>query len=155
MSSFEQTSRVKKRLVAQAIAIREGREAGRAATIIESMDQAIQSVSIILPMHDDAGTVVRSLASIEASLAYLATGRPEPVSGQVIVADDGSTDGSVSAVEGFITGKTKYRPIRRPTLLSAKTQAGSPTATFWPCGPSAVASRTAPVSLSALGPGSR
>jgi glycosyltransferase involved in cell wall biosynthesis len=78
------------------------------------MSQAPQSFSIILPVHNDATTVPGSLASIESALAYLAERRPEQVSGQVIVVDDGSTDGSVAAVEAFIGNKANYRLIRRP-----------------------------------------
>jgi glycosyltransferase involved in cell wall biosynthesis len=79
------------------------------------MSDAIKSLSIILPVHNDAGTVVRSLASIESSLGYLAQGRSEPPAGQVIVVDDASTDGSVAAVEGFIADKKNYQLLRRPT----------------------------------------
>jgi glycosyltransferase involved in cell wall biosynthesis len=77
------------------------------------MSQATLSFSIILPVHNNAGTVVASLVSIEASLAYLAQRRPEAVSRQVLVIDDASTDGSVTAVEGFVGNKTHYQLIRR------------------------------------------
>jgi glycosyltransferase involved in cell wall biosynthesis len=79
------------------------------------MSQSSGSLSIILPVHNDAGTVVRSLASIEASLAYPAQGRSQPVAGQVIVVDDASTDASMAAVEGFIAGKANYQLVRRAT----------------------------------------
>jgi glycosyltransferase involved in cell wall biosynthesis len=79
------------------------------------MSQAIPSFSIILPVHDNAGTVVASLASIESALAYLAERCAGPVSGQVVVIDDASTDGSVTAFEGFVGDKANYQLVRRPT----------------------------------------
>jgi dolichol-phosphate mannosyltransferase len=67
---------------------------------------SLPQVSIILPVYNEA----ESLPVLWAELQPLLTQLPEPV--EVLIVDDGSTDGSVEVARGFVADDPRVRLIR-------------------------------------------
>lgn len=72
------------------------------------------SYSVIVPVLNKHRGIVRTLESIAASMAFLDEHLPgaEDVQGEVVVVDEGSTDGTVGLVEAFALRHPRVRLVR-------------------------------------------
>jgi glycosyltransferase involved in cell wall biosynthesis len=81
----------------------------------------MNGISIIVPVHNNAGVIIETLASIERAIAYLRDRSPahRQLPCDVVVVDDGSQDRTYSLVSEFARAKPHYMVIRRDTSSSA------------------------------------
>ncbi len=81
----------------------------------------IRSFSIIVPAYNCEQVIVRTLESIEASLAffYKHADPDRQTASEIIVINDGSGDGTAQVVEDFIRGKPNYQFINHFKSLGA------------------------------------
>jgi glycosyltransferase involved in cell wall biosynthesis len=79
----------------------------------------VASLSVIVPAHNDEATIASALESIEQSVVCL-KGQPghEQDLAEVIVVDDGSTDGTLGVVLDVARGKSLFRVLHRRTATS-------------------------------------
>jgi glycosyltransferase involved in cell wall biosynthesis len=81
----------------------------------------MSGISIIIPAHNNADVLLRTLLSVEQSANYLRENsskfRDLPV--ETIVVDDGSNDGTAVVAEEFAQGRDGFRLIRRDSSSSA------------------------------------
>jgi len=81
----------------------------------------MDSLSVIVPAHDVAPVIQRTLGSVEGALAHFRGLGPRyaAVRAEVVVVDDGSRDDTPRLVEAFARGRDGYRLVRRPDRSSA------------------------------------
>jgi glycosyltransferase involved in cell wall biosynthesis len=78
-------------------------------------------ISVVVPVHNNVALILETLTSVDRSLEYLR----ERDSGHchlpcdIVVVDDGSTDGTHDIVSGFARGRPDYTVIRRDALSNA------------------------------------
>jgi glycosyltransferase involved in cell wall biosynthesis len=75
--------------------------------------------SVIVPVLDKSAQIVRTLESVAASMTFLDEHLPgaEAVRGEVVVVDEGSTDGTVGLVEAFAQRHGRVRLVRHQRSL--------------------------------------
>jgi glycosyltransferase involved in cell wall biosynthesis len=76
----------------------------------------MESVSVVVPAHNNAAVLGRTLASVEEALAFFRRQGPryQDVAAEVVVVDDGSRDGTWEAARRAAEGKPFYKLLRRP-----------------------------------------
>jgi glycosyltransferase involved in cell wall biosynthesis len=74
----------------------------------------MDSISIIVPAHNNASTIRNSLQSIEEAINYFQAHLPQysDVGMEIVVVDDGSTDGTAAAVADAAAGKSYYKIVQ-------------------------------------------
>jgi glycosyltransferase involved in cell wall biosynthesis len=83
-----------------------------------STTPTLPSVSVIVPTHDCAATILDTLTSITAALAL--SRLVYPTTGEIIVIDDLSTDNTTEIVRQYATGcEVPLRLCQNPTNLGA------------------------------------
>lgn len=77
------------------------------------------SLSVIVPAHNDEATIASALGSIEGAVACL-RGQPGHADdrAEVVVVDDGSTDGTLGVILDVARGKDLFRVFHRRTATS-------------------------------------
>lgn len=80
----------------------------------------MDSLSVIVPAHNNAGTIRQALQSVEEALQRLADrfNGARAARAEVVVVDDGSTDGTGERARDFARGKSQYTVIRRAAASS-------------------------------------
>lgn len=83
------------------------------------MGRRVASLSVIVPAHNDEATIAAALESVERAVAFL-KGQPghADASAEVVVVDDGSTDGTLAVILDVARGKNLYRVLHRRTATS-------------------------------------
>jgi dolichol-phosphate mannosyltransferase len=71
----------------------------------ESMTQPLK-LSVVIPAHNEAGSIRKTVTDVSAALDT------EGIDYEVIVVDDGSTDGTGAAVEAVAAEKPRVRTFR-------------------------------------------
>jgi glycosyltransferase involved in cell wall biosynthesis len=80
---------------------------------------ALDQIAVIVPAHNGEVTLPDALLSVEASVTCLRDhGRGRDVEVEVIVVDDGSTDGTLRVALDMARGKDLYRVLHRPVATS-------------------------------------
>jgi tetratricopeptide (TPR) repeat protein/glycosyltransferase involved in cell wall biosynthesis len=82
--------------------------------------RSLQSFSVVVTAHNMATVLERTLQSVEDSIAFFhkelgESGKP---AGEIVVVDDGSTDGTGAVLEKFAAGKSFYKVVHRPEASS-------------------------------------
>jgi len=86
------------------------------------------SFSVIVTACNNAAVLPDALRSVEQALDFLRSKGPQrDAPGEVIVVDDGSSDGTAAVLDAATRGKGFYRVLRRPrpTSPSAARNAGA------------------------------
>jgi glycosyltransferase involved in cell wall biosynthesis len=79
----------------------------------------MSAFSVIVTAYNKAGALRRTLQSVEEALAYRLPRHPGAAGGEVVVVDDGSTDGTPELLRELTAGKNYYRVLRRERPSSA------------------------------------
>jgi glycosyltransferase involved in cell wall biosynthesis len=79
--------------------------------------------SVVVTAHNNAAVLPGALRSVEEALAFLRdSDRPaREAEAEVVVVDDGSSDGTPELLRDLTAGKDLYRVLRRPTASSPST----------------------------------
>src|SRR6476661_207098 len=79
----------------------------------------MDSFSVIVTAHNCAAFIGPALRSVEAAIAAFQRQRPSAsATGEVVVVDDGSTDGTSQQVAEFTRGRNFWKVVRRDTPSS-------------------------------------
>jgi glycosyltransferase involved in cell wall biosynthesis len=80
----------------------------------------MESISVIVPAHNNASVVRRTLQSVEDSLACFRAKEPRyrDVPAEVVAVDDGSDDDTLQILRDATAGKKHYRVVPRDTPSS-------------------------------------
>jgi glycosyltransferase involved in cell wall biosynthesis len=80
----------------------------------------MESISVIVPVHNNAAVIRRTLQSVDDALAFFRAEAPRyrDVPAEVVVMDDGSRDDTLHIVRDWAEGKDHYRTVARDTPSS-------------------------------------
>jgi glycosyltransferase involved in cell wall biosynthesis/predicted O-methyltransferase YrrM len=81
----------------------------------------INALSIVVPVLNKESVIIRTLESIEASIAYFYSQDDSrgTIEAEVIVVDEGSTDRTLDLLKNFIADRPRYKLIRHFKSLGA------------------------------------
>jgi hypothetical protein len=89
----------------------------------------LASFSVIVTACNNAAVLPDALRSVEQALDFLRAGGPlRDALGEVVVVDDGSSDGTVAVLNAATASKDFYRVLRRPRPTSP---AAARCCSFW------------------------
>src|SRR5262249_26793193 len=73
----------------------------------------IRSYSVIVPVLNKHDAVIRTLESIEESMRFFDANHPDAteISGEVVMVDEGSTDGTLEKIASFIKDRPRFRLV--------------------------------------------
>jgi glycosyltransferase involved in cell wall biosynthesis len=69
---------------------------------------AVPTLSIVMPVHDEAPHLPQTIAALVAAVAG------SPFDAELVVVDDGSTDGSAAVASGAVDGRLPARVVSQP-----------------------------------------
>jgi glycosyltransferase involved in cell wall biosynthesis len=74
----------------------------------------LRSFSVIVPVLNKRGDILRTLTSIGASLAYVDAHHPRAADlrGEVVIVDEGSTDGTLDIADEWVRSEPRARLVR-------------------------------------------
>jgi glycosyltransferase involved in cell wall biosynthesis len=80
----------------------------------------MESISVIVPVHNNAAVIRRTLQSVDDALGFFRAQDPRysDVPAEVVVVDDGSRDDTLRVVRDIAAGKDHYRIVGRDTPSS-------------------------------------